>query len=216
MDLAPELCHFHRMNKEIGSLTDGEGREKYLSGDEIPRFLDGCNLHRPQPRTYCLTLYYTGARRAEALALRRRDIDIAKNRVSILTLKQRKPKDKDGKLIKPLKPPKLIWRRVPVPPEYIQIMDLVFDLKRGDVNERLWKVTERQATRWVKAVMEKAGVPHHSPHTLRHTFGIKAAMRGVPLPTIQKWLGHSHTTTTAIYTTAGGEEEDELMLRMWK
>jgi integrase/recombinase XerD len=186
------------------SLIDGEGREKYLSGEEIPRVLKASEALRPPQRCYVLTLYYTGARRSEALSLRRRDIDTAKGRVAIKTLKQRNEKSKP------------VWRRVPVPPEYLQIMDLVFDLKRGNGDERLWKVTERQATRWVKTVMEAAGVPHHSPHTLRHTFGILAAMRGIPLPSIQKWLGHSHSTTTSIYTTAGGAEEDELVRRMWE
>lgn len=193
------------MEKENWSLLDGEGREKYLSGEEIPRVLRHTETLRPQQRCYVLTLYYTGARRSEALALRRRDIDIAKSRVAIQTLKQRREKGKP-----------IPWRRVPVPSEYLQIMDLVFDLKRGNADERLWKVTERQATRWVKTVMEAAGLPHHSPHTLRHTFGMIAAMRGIPLASIQKWLGHSHSTTTSIYTTAGGVEEDELVQKMWE
>lgn len=202
------------MDMTQGTLLDNEGREKYLSESEVKRFLAEVNKLRPKPRTYCLTLYYTGARRAEALALRKRDLDIDKGRVAILTLKQRKEKNKKGKIIR--QPPKPIWRHVPVAPEYLQMMDLVFDLKRGDGNERLWSVTTRQATRWVKTVMEAAGVPHHSPHTLRHTFGMRAAMKGMPPASIQKWLGHSHASTTAIYTTAGGAEEDELARRMWE
>lgn len=196
------------MQRDATSLFDRDGREKYLSTGEIDRFLRACGTLPPQSRAYCLTLYYTGARRSEALALRRKDIDLDKSRVAIQTLKQRKPKGKKKK-------PSPSWRGVPVPDEYLQIMDLVFDLRRGNGDGRLWTITERQATRWVKGVMSEAGMPHHSPHSLRHTFGVSAAMRGIPLPSIQKWLGHSHSTTTAIYTTAGGAEEDELMRKMW-
>lgn len=203
------------MDNDKISLLDSDGREKYLSAEEVKRFLASCGKLPPLSRTYCMTLYFTGARRAEALALRRKDIDLVKRRVSILTLKQKRPKKKNGLQIKTLPPPSPSWRRVPVPDEYLQIMDLVFDLRRGNGDGKMWNVTTRQVTRWVKTAMADAGMPHHSPHSLRHTFGVMAAMRGVPLPSIQKWLGHSHSSTTSIYTTAGGAEEDELMERMW-
>jgi integrase len=193
-------------------LIDSEGREKYLSQEEITRvFQEACSL-RPKQRAFLHTLFYTGARLMEAMALRRCDIDIEKRRVAIKTLKLHK--SKNGKVIKP--PPKPKWRRVPVPPEYLQTMDMVFDLRRGEREALIWTVTGRQAHNWIKGVMEAAGLPHHSPHTFRHTFGIMAAMRKVPQPTIQKWLGHVKADTTSIYTTAGGAEEDELARRMWE
>lgn len=194
------------------SLIDKEGRDKYLSANEVARVLREGGALRPKPRAFLHTLYYTGARLSEALALRRCDVDIEKGRVAIKTLKIHKTKNK--KIIKP--PPKPRWRRVPVPEAYLLTMDMVFDLRRGAREDRLWTVTSRQAHNWVKKVMEAAGLPHHSPHSLRHTFGIMAAMRNIPQPTIQKWLGHVKADTTSIYTTAGGDEEDELSRRMWE
>jgi len=192
-------------------LIDREGREKYLSEAEVARVLHAAGALRPQPRAFLHTLYYTGARLSEALALRRGDIDIEKGRVAIKTLKTHAKKN--GKIIKP--PPKPRWRHVPVPPAYLQTMDMVFDLRRGAREDRIWTVTSRQAHNWIKTVMVTAGMAHYSPHSLRHTFGIMAAMRGIPQPTIQKWLGHVKADTTSIYTTAGGQEEDELARRMW-
>ena len=193
------------------SLIDREGREKYLSEAEAARAFQSAGSLRPKPRAFFHTLYYTGARLSEALALRRCDVDIEKARVAIKTLKTHTTKD--GKLIKP--PPKPRWRHVPVPSVYLNTMDMVFDLRRGVREERLWSVTSRQAHNWIKGVMQSAGVPHCSPHSLRHTFGIMAAMRNIPQSTIQKWLGHVKADTTSIYTTAGGAEEDELSQRMW-
>ena len=50
---------------------------------------------------------------------------------------------------------------------------------------------------------------------LRHGFAVGAVNAGVPLTTVQKWLGHADLETTAIYTNAMGKEEYELAKRMW-
>jgi integrase len=39
--------------------------------------------------------------------------------------------------------------------------------------------------------------------------------KGISLNMVQKWLGHSALTTTAIYANAVGEEEQEIASRMW-
>ena len=36
-------------------------------------------------------------------------------------------------------------------------------------------------------------------HELRHTFGTRMAAAGVPLRTIQQWLGHADAKTTQVY-----------------
>jgi len=53
------------------------------------------------------------------------------------------------------------------------------------------------------------------PKGLRHAFGIHCVMNEIPLPSIQKWLGHSSMETTAIYLQVMGKEERELASRMW-
>ena len=65
--------------------------------------------------------------------------------------------------------------------------------------------------------MEKAGIEgdHATPKGLRHGFGVRAVTTGVPLSSLQRWLGHAQLSTTAIYAQAVGEEEKELASRMW-
>jgi integrase len=37
-------------------------------------------------------------------------------------------------------------------------------------------------------------------HSLRHTFGTRMAAVGVPMRTVQEWMGHRDFTTTLVYT----------------
>jgi integrase len=70
----------------------------------------------------------------------------------------------------------------------------------------------------VKHVMADAKIadgPHATPKGLRHGFGIHAIRSGVPLNLVQRWLGHSSMTTTAIYLQAIGDEERTIAARMW-
>lgn len=65
--------------------------------------------------------------------------------------------------------------------------------------------------------MQRAEVngAHATPKGLRHAFGVACAVNKIPLPIIQKWLGHEHMETTAIYMQATGEEERSLAACLW-
>ena len=54
-----------------------------------------------------------------------------------------------------------------------------------------------------------------SPKGLRHGFAIACIAKSIPLPTIQKWMGHARMETTAIYLGVTGVEERELAKRLW-
>jgi integrase len=56
------------------------------------------------------------------------------------------------------------------------------------------------------AAMETAGMRHRCKreggitfHSLRHTFGTRAAAAGTPMRTLQEWMGHRNLATTEIY-----------------
>ena len=67
--------------------------------------------------------------------------------------------------------------------------------------------------------MSEAGMdtahPAMTPKGLRHAFGMHAVLSGVPLPELQKLMGHASLETTATYLNAMGEEKRELVSRMW-
>lgn len=53
--------------------------------------------------------------------------------------------------------------------------------------------------RYRKALMSAGLSPSFSFHDLRHTFGTTMARRGVPVGTIQAWMGHADLATTQLY-----------------
>jgi len=62
-----------------------------------------------------------------------------------------------------------------------------------------------------KRLSWRSGV-HVSPHMLRHTYGRNAAMV-MPLPALQKTLGHSAITTTMIYAELADDSVEEAYAR---
>lgn len=53
------------------------------------------------------------------------------------------------------------------------------------------------------------------PKGLRHGFAVACLARKIPLPIVQRWLGHARLETTAIYLDVSGDEERDLAKRLW-
>ena len=63
----------------------------------------------------------------------------------------------------------------------------------------------------LKDLAERAGHPGVTPHMLRHARAVDLLNKGMPLPFVQQFLGHTSITTTAIYLEiTGGELTEEL------
>ena len=63
-----------------------------------------------------------------------------------------------------------------------------------------------------KAALKRAGVREIRFHDLRHTFGTRMAAAGVPMRTLQEWMGHRDFKTTLIYADyAPAANEAELI-----
>jgi integrase len=63
-----------------------------------------------------------------------------------------------------------------------------------------------------KRALKRAGVREVRFHDLRHTFGTRMAAAGVPMRTLQEWMGHRDFKTTLIYADyAPGANEAALV-----
>lgn len=183
------------------SLYTNTGERKYVNAHERERFIAAANIAGDKTKTLCLTLVHTGCRISETLELTSASFQMEAGVVSIRSLKKRKQR---------------VIREVPVPPELIDTLHTAHNLK-GRCNTLLWPYGRTWAWQRVKNVMRQAGITgiQATPKGLRHGFGIHAIQSGVPLNLVQKWLGHSELSTTAIYANAVGPEEVEIAERMW-
>jgi len=196
------------------SLYDPQGNRLYLNAQERAAFLATARQRPARDRTLCETLHYTGCRPSELIEITPARVDLAGGTITIRTLKKRK--DAAGKQ-------KVIFRAVPVPPEFLDILNTAYDIRdiqkiRKLANAPIWPLSRVRVWQIVKGVMIEAGIPdapHRSPKGLRHGFGINAVVNGIPLHMLQKWMGHAQLTTTTIYADAIGKEEQDIAARMW-
>lgn len=188
-------------------LHDSHGNRKYLTKTERQAFLASAIEEERDRRTFCEMLHYSGARISEVLSLTIGRVDLDNQSVTFECLKKRR---------------KGIYRTVPMPPDFIERLDLVHGIReqqrQNQRSKRLWTFSRTTGWRTVKRVMHRAGVTTESAATakgLRHGYGVSAVTCEVPLNMVQKWLGHANIATTAIYADAIGEEERQIAARMW-
>ncbi len=188
------------MSRENYSAYDHEGRRKYLTHAEGRRFLK-CARKLPRPEAmFCMTIYYTGIRISEALALTAEDIDFSTGAIRICTLKKRERRE---------------YRRIPVPNALLSgLRHLAGERTEG----HLWRFSRTTGWRIIKQVMEAAEITgiHATTKGLRHAFGVRGALAKIPLNLLQLWFGHSQSATTAIYLDVRDDEERTLIQRTWK
>lgn len=176
------------------------GARKYLNADERRAVLNAIDTLPLDRRLFALTLFWTGARISEVLALRGFSFQPSRGIVAIHTLKRRRR----------------AVREIPIPHSLVIALDRRFDLAAlGDA--LLWPWCRTTAWRIIRGVMDAAHISGlaASPRGLRHGFAIDALRHSVPLTLLQKWMGHARLATTAIYADASGPEERAFAQHLW-
>jgi len=161
-----------------------------LSQEEVAQLIDAALT--PYHRTLLMTLYATGARRAELTHLKASDIDSQRMVIRIQGGKGRKDRDVmlSPKLLEELRAHGHRLRRRPItwlfPGDRLHCGDQPIDTKT------VWYACKEAAKR--------AGIPKDvHPHTLRHSFATHLLEAGADLRTIQILLGHRDLEETTIY-----------------
>jgi len=68
--------------------------------------------------------------------------------------------------------------------------------------------------RRMRTALKAAGLEEtHRFHDLRHTFGTRMAARGVPMRTLQEWMGHKDIATTQRYADYAPRHDERQLVQ---
>lgn len=173
------------------------------------------SMRHANTRLLFATLWHTGARISEALALTPASfhLDARGPYVSLTTLKQR-GRPKKGVTKRPA-------RMVPIEDtHYIDQLQTYLATHRPKPDERLFPITRQAADYRLRAAIGVFIAAGHalsvpvSCHTFRHSFAVNCVLHDTPLTALKGWLGHRHLETTAIYTEVIAVETAHFMRRI--
>ena len=152
---------------------------KYLTKKQIDKLLE--TIEDEKFKNIVLFYLYTGCRRNEALDLKWSDMDFRHKKVTFRITKAGKS------------------RTVPINKKLYEILKNMSNGKSKE--EKVFNYRPLYITQKFKKHLRKINVDFNkSIHILRSTFASHLVMNGVDIYTVQKLLGHSDISITAIYS----------------
>ena len=175
----------------------------------------------PMQKAFIYTLYFTGVRRGEALALTRFDFDFKANTLNInkaIAFDEndsyiKSPKSENGD------------RKIPLPEQYVRYMrdvyfpsqnnPLLFRMRNG---EAMTKSSFRKFWTGIMKALNLASTGYEdlslavglTPHVFRHNYCTELCYQvpAISFDTIAEWLGDTKAMVVEVYSHAMAEKED--------
>ena len=167
-------------------------RERFLSPAEAQRLLAALKKRSLDTHDLALMALFTGLRCGECLSLTWADINLEAGRIFVKDTKNRE--NRHAFITEEVRA--MLIRRQAAHPEMVQ----VFHGQRGGLSKDALSLPFRET---VQALGFNEGVTDRRQrvvfHTLRHTFASWLAMKGQPLYTVSKLLGHKVLKMTERY-----------------
>lgn len=161
-------------------------RERYLTADELPRFLAAVETLRPVPRDLIKTCLYTGARQGNVRSMRWDELNLESR---IWTIPASKYKTK-------------VQSTIVLSEPAMQILRARYASRNSE-----WVFPGRTTAKHyfdvntpLELALKRAGIEGVRLHDLRRTLGSWMAAAGTSLLVIGKVLGHTSAKSTAIYS----------------
>lgn len=169
-------------------------RHVYLTAGDVAKLAKESKRHR----VLVLTLAYCGVRWGEAIALRVRDIDVTRRRLTVadnavqLGVEHAVGETK-GKRVRDVPVPRFVLDELAKLCEDKAADDLVFP--HPDDPEK-YLPRPKSVDGWFTAAVKRAGVQDITPHDLRHTCASLAVSAGVNVLALARMLGHKDPAVT--------------------
>jgi integrase/recombinase XerD len=205
------FCHYlagegrmrHDPARRVSSPKVDRYAPRAITRAEVARLLDqpapaAETAPRPEAirdRAMLETLYATGMRVSELVALDQGDVDLIAAHVECASRSARQ-------------------RRIPLRESAVRAIDRYLRAGRPSLslreepalflNHRGNRLTRQGFWLILKSYAHQAGIADITPHTLRHTFAMHALGDGVELRDVQQMLGHVSISTTQIYRRLAG------------
>lgn len=193
---------------------EGDPDIRFLTKEEVEALLRAVTDPEFACVDYPLTLVAVtcGLRQGELIALRWRDVDwtagVIRVRRNYVRGEWGTPKSRRSS------------RAVPMIERTAGALDLLSQRSRYTADDdlvfghpQLGSVLDASKLRKrFKVALRIAGVREVRFHDLRHTFGTQAAASGVPLRTLQEWMGHRDYKTTLIYADYAPRSHERAMM----
>lgn len=180
---------------KVGKPGKADPREMdYWTREEYLKFSEAI-MNKPMSYVAFETLYWTGLREGELLALTPEDIDLEKGTISVTKSYQRL---KRQDIVGPPKTPKS--RRVVVIPEFL-VDELGEYIAQSDIapDQRMFPVTKNYLYHEIDRGSEAAGVKRIRVHDLRHSHVSLLIDEGFNALAIADRVGHEATDITYRY-----------------
>ncbi len=180
-----------------------------LIPEEVDSLIQAASNRAPsgiRNRALISVLYFGGLRLSEALALEPRDIDLKGGEINVRRGKGGKQRlaglnsEAQAHLSRWMETRRKlgVGSRRPV----------FVTFSRVGGKRRIRPVSPRYVQIMLKRLAERAGIAKRvHPHGLRHSHAVHLLRRAVPLPHIQRQLGHGNLSTTGIYLRGIGAGE---------
>ena len=163
---------------------EGEHRIRFLSPDEEARLLHYVRdvLGQVSHAEAIMVLLYTGFRCGELWRLEARDVDLEHGTLTLWKTKNGHP------------------RTIPIVSKVRPIIERRLAESTGG------RLFPEGGNEWIRRVWDRARLDlgyaedtQFVPHMLRHTCATRLAQKGISMPVIKEWMGHTTIQTTARY-----------------
>lgn len=188
-------CKYYNLTdnpvKNVGNFQMKKGHKKkeinIMTEEQFKNFI--LNISDDIYKIAFITLFYTGMRRGELLALEWDDIDFIENTININKTLNPKLKDENDNTPKTDKSNRII-HLIPIVIENLKKINS--DNKRNPFEKLTLTTLKRKCDNACKKIkIEKFRI-----HDFRHSFASMCIDKGVPIEVISDYLGHENITTT--------------------